>query len=160
MAVSPRRVLAENIAGHLQETCSGSFSREGLDKLRIGLMRMSVSELEAMYEMMTGIPPTEKPERIGPGTIRPGQEEMVHNREAEKEREAMRIQALMREPGVEHIDIRVFLRGSEYETEGDALDAIYAGLKDHPSMSGMICAYQLKNEGFGHLTPDLSGPLS
>jgi len=53
---------------------------------------------------------------------------------------------------VQHVDVRIYF-DKDLDPE-DLLDNISKALQEHPALCDMISAYQLKNDGFSHLTPD------
>jgi len=56
------------------------------------------------------------------------------------------------DPNVQFIDIRIYFN-NDIDVEG-TLDDISRMLQDSEMMCDMISAYQLRNDGFSHLTPD------
>lgn len=62
------------------------------------------------------------------------------------------------DPSVQHIDVRLYFDRDEY-THADLVDKVAETLGNAPELSCMISAYELRNDGFSHLTPD-DAPLA
>jgi hypothetical protein len=63
------------------------------------------------------------------------------------------------DPGVRHVDVRVYFPADEY-TQEDCVDKVADALGNAPELAAMQAAYELKNDGFGRLLPDERGPLA